>query len=302
MGTLCHITLSGKISKNKLALLRKEIDASLEHVNLCMSTWQTDTEISQFNAFKKSAPFPISADFAEVLNRALSFSAATGGAFDPTVKPLIDHWGFGPEADSGSLGPIMASVGWQKITVENNSLIKATPALQLDLSAIAKGYGVDSTADVIRANGIENFLVEIGGEIVADGTNRSGNPWRVGIEAPEADKAFGADIFRTVELSGRAMATSGDYRNFQVRDDGSRYSHIIDPHTGRPAESDVAAVSVLAASCTDADAIATALFVMGSEKGLRWVEEHPGFHAFFILHTAAGTFSSKASSGFPESL
>lgn len=300
MGTLCHITVSGSISKQKLDELREQIDAALQTVNERMSTWQPNTEISKFNAYRGTEPFAISPDFAAVVRRALEFSAATDGAFDPTVKPLVDHWGFGPEADAGSIDEIMQAVGWHKVRLENGTLIKMNPGLQLDLSAIAKGFGVDTVADVIRSAGRSDFLVEIGGEIVASGLNPKGKLWKVGVETPQAGEAFGEKIFQTLELKGRALATSGDYRRFRTREDGSLYSHIINPVTGMPAETDVASVSVLAESCMDADAIATALFVMGSEKSFQWLEKHPELDALLILHSADRTFTSKATAGFPE--
>lgn len=302
MGTACHITIAGPVSKTELAALHKQIDAALEDVNARMSIWNANTEISKFNRFQSLEKFPVSPEFAEVVQSALSYSALTGGAFDPTVKPLVEHWGFGPQADAEPVETIMQAVGWQKLKLADGALTKLNPKVQLDLAAIAKGYGVDRVAGVLRANGRRDFIVEIGGEIVADGANRSGKPWRVGIESPEAEgKAFGSEIFRSVELSGEAMATSGDYRNFQTRADGTRFSHIIDPHSGRPAQSDVAAVTVIAAHCMDADAVATSLCVMGSESGFQWLEKHPEFQAFFILHTADGRFISKATAGFPQS-
>ncbi|MGE4490479.1 MAG: FAD:protein FMN transferase [Kiritimatiellales bacterium] len=300
MGTLCHITVAGSISKKNLGSLRAQIDTALADVNRRMSTWQNDTEISQFNRFQSLEKFPISPDFAEVVQSALAYAERTDGAFDPTVKPLVDHWGFGPGKDQDNVASILPAVGWQKVHLSDGALAKENKKLQLDLSAIAKGFGVDQVADVLRANGRKNFIVEIGGEIVADGSNRSGKSWRVGIESPEPGKAFGQTIFQTLEISGRAMATSGDYRNFRVREDGTRFSHIIDPRTGRPAESDVAAVTVLADRCMDADAIATSLCVMGSQKGLDWLAENPAFQAFFILHAPDGSFTAKSSPGFPK--
>ncbi len=308
MGTLCHITVSGPVPENKLKALRHDIDAALEDVNRRMSTWQDNTEISQFNRFQSLEKFPVSPAFAEVVQAALSCARLTGGAFDPTVKPLVDLFGFGPERISNTgqerskdeLARIMKSVGWEKIRLTDSALIKRHPDVQLDLSAIAKGYGADRVGAVIAQAGFTNFLVEIGGEILAGGTAPAGRPWRVGIERPEADKAFGESLFHILELSDRAMATSGDYRNFRTRADGTRYSHIIDPRTGRPAESDVAAVTVLAARCMDADAVATALFVTGAESGIQWLKKHPGFEAFFILHQPDGSgFSVRATPGFP---
>lgn len=300
MSSSARITLCGPFSKNRLKALRPQIDTALEESKRLVNIWDGTTEISQFNRFNSTEPFPVSAEFAKILQYALNFSAQTGGAFDPTVKPLVDHWGFGPKEDKEPLDEILKCVGWQKVRQGNGTLIKTNPRLQIDLSAVADGYGADCVASVIRQNGCSNFLVEVGGEIVAEGINRSGKPWRVGIESPVPGKAFGEEIQRTVELSGKALATSGDYRNFQVRSDGTRYSHIIDPQTGKPAESDVASVTVIAARCIDADALATALCVMGSEKGFRWLEKYPEFQAFFILHNGRDSFTSQATANFPS--
>lgn len=295
MGTTYSVTLVDRLRSGKLQEIKAAVESELAVVNTQMSTWQSDTEISQFNRFQSLEPFPVSPEFAEVVRRALEISASTEGAFDPTVKPLVDHWGFGPEADTAPLEEIMKAVGWEKLILTGNSLSKEAEALQLDLSAIAKGYGVDAVAEVIRSHGIKDFLVEIGGEIVVSGLNPDGTPWRVGVESPD-----GNGIFQTLELLDGAMATSGDYRNFRTREDGTRYSHIIDPKTGRSAETDVASVSVLASSCMDADAVATALFVMGSRKSFRWLENHLEFAALFILHSTNGTFTTRSTDGFPE--
>jgi thiamine biosynthesis lipoprotein len=300
MSSSARITLCGRFSKTRVASLRGQMDTALEDAKRLVNVWDETTEISQFNRFNSTAPFPVSAEFARLVQFALDFSERTGGLFDPTVKPLVDHWGFGPGKDSEPLEEIMKTVGWHNVRLENGALIKAVPRLQLDLTAIADGYGADCAADVLRKSGCANFLVEVGGELVAAGTNRSGNPWRIGVESPEPGHAFGEKIFQTVELSGRAMATSGDYRNFQLRADGTRYSHMIDPHTGKPAESDVASVTVIAARCTDADALATALCVIGSDRSFQWLETRPEFQAFFILHTPDGSLVSKCTPGFPK--
>ncbi len=295
MGTTYSITLVDRLRPAKLQEIKAAIEDELVSVNTQMSTWQSDTEISQFNSFQGLEKFLVSPEFAEVVRRALAIAKMTGGAFDPTVKPLVDHWGFGPDVDTEPLAEIMQSVGWQKVQVEKGALLKAYPTVQLDLSAIAKGYGVDAVAEVIHSFDIKNFLVEIGGEILVSGLNREKKPWRVGIESPN-----GTEPFQALELLDGAMATSGDYRNFRTREDGTRFSHIIDPHTGRPAETDVASVSVLADSCMNADAVATALFVMGSEKSFQWLENFPEFEAFFILHSSNGTLTTRATDGFPN--
>jgi thiamine biosynthesis lipoprotein len=298
MGTSYSITLVDRLRSAELREIKAAVEKRLAAVNDNMSTWQPDSEISQFNHFKSLEKFPVSQEFVRVVERALQTAKMTDGAFDPTVKPLVDHWGFGPETDSKPLAKIMQSVGWRKVVLDENSLSKKEENVQLDLSAIAKGYGVDAVAKVIRSFGVKNFLVEIGGEIAVSGLNPKGKPWRVGIELP--NPTSGREIFQTVELSGGAMATSGDYRNFRTREDGSRYSHIIDPHTGRPAETDIASVSVLANSCMDADAVATALFVMDSGKSFQWLESHSEFQAFFILHSTNQTFATLSTPGFPN--
>lgn len=300
MSSSARITLCGRFSKSRIESLKEQVGIALEDAKRLVNIWDETTEISQLNRFHSKDPFPVSAEFAGLVRFALDFSALTEGNFDPTVKPLVDHWGFGPGKGTGRLEEIMDAVGRQKVRLENGAVIKDIPQLQLDLTAAADGYGADCAAGVLRKNGCSDFLVEVGGELVAAGNNRSGSPWRVGIETPSAGPTSGTEIFRTVEISDRALATSGDYRNFRRRADGTRYSHMIDPHTGKPAESDAASVTVIAARCTEADALATALCVMGSEKGLQWLEKHPAFQAFFILHSADGSFTSKSTPDFPQ--
>ena len=198
MSSVAHITLSGRFNSNRLKTLRRQIDTALEESKQLVNIWDETTEISQFNRFVSTEPFPVSAKFAEIIRYALGFSAQTEGAFDPTVKPLVDHWGFGPKADAQPLEEIMQAVGWQKVRIESGTLIKSHPQLQLDLAAIADGYGADCVAAVIRAHGYTNFLIEVGGELIAEGTKQSGKPWRVGIEAPSPEKTSGTEIFRTL--------------------------------------------------------------------------------------------------------
>jgi len=299
MGTSYSIQLADRLRLAELREIKAAVDERLLGVNVAMSTWIPNSEISKFNQFHRVEPFPVLPEFFSVVQRALDIAEATDGAFDPTVKPLVDHWGFGSKDEKEPLDEILQAVGWRKVRTEDGTLIKANPMLQLDLSAIAKGYGVDAVAGVLRRNGIRGFIVEIGGEIVADGLKSNGQPWRVGIETPDPDQPFGSAIQETVMLSGKALATSGDYRNFRFREDGTRYSHIIDPQTGRPAETDMASVSVLADSCMNADAIATALFVMGSEKSFQWLSSHPELEVFCTRHSTNGTFASRSTVGFP---
>jgi thiamine biosynthesis lipoprotein len=296
MGTLYSIKIAGRPRSSELGSMKQAVESRLAQIDSQMSTWNPDSEISQFNRFQALEEFPVSPELATVVSRALELAASTDGAFDPTVKPLIDHWGFGAAADAKPVEQIMQAVGWHKVRVENGALLKTHPGVQLDLSAIAKGYGVDAVAEEIRSAGFTNFLVEIGGEVVTSGTKEHDVPWVVGVQDPDA----GARMFQTLQRSDGAMATSGDYQNFRERADGTRYSHIIDPSTGWPAETDVASVSVLADSCMDADAAATALFVMGSKKGFQWLETHPEFDVLFILHSTNAAFTARATPGFPS--
>jgi thiamine biosynthesis lipoprotein len=300
MSSTARITLSGTIRTPTLRSLRRQIDAALAEAKQQVSVWDGSTEISQFNHWNSTEPFPVSPGFAGVVRSALEISAETRGVFDPTVKPLLDHWGFGPGNEQRPLAELMAAVGWQKVLIRDNALVKSHPELQLDLAGIADGYGADRVATLLRAKGHTNFLVEVGGEIVAAGFNPAGQLWRVGIESPDPQAPWETKIFRTVELSAGALATSGGYRNFKQRPDGTRYSHLIDPRTGNPAESDVASVTVIGPDGFRTDGIATALFVMGSTEGFQWLETHPEFQAFFILHAPGRTFTSQATANFPQ--
>jgi len=296
MGTSYSVAIAGRPRRGELKEMKAAVEARLAEIDNQMSTWNPDSRLSRFNRFLSTEPFPVTAEFVGVVRAALEIAASTDGAFDPTVKPLVDHWGFGPEADSEPVAEIMKTVGWEKLRVDRRAIKKAHPELQLDLSAIAKGYGVDALAEIIHSAGFTNFLVEIGGEVITSGTKENDEPWLVGIQHPDT----GSGIFQALELSGGALATSGGYRNFRVRADGTRYSHIIDPVSGMPAESDIASVSVIAPSCMEADAVATALFVMGSETGFQWLETRPELEALLLLHATNEPFTVRATPGFPE--
>jgi len=265
--------------------LRAGIEAVLEAVNAAMSNWRADSQISRFNRHAGSDWFPIPASFAEVMREALAVSRASGGAFDVTVAPLVDLWGFGPAQrrdsvpDAEAITAARARVGWQRLELrlQPPALRKQVPELTLELGAIAKGYAVDAVAAALEARGVHDYLVEIGGELFGRGRNARGEPWRIGIERAEPGAA---QVDRVVHLDGEALATSGDYRNF-FEADGRRYSHEIAPATGYPVTHATAAVSVIAASCMRADAWATALLVLGREAGLA-VAEREGLAVRFV--------------------
>ncbi|QDV12993.1 Thiamine biosynthesis lipoprotein ApbE precursor [Rosistilla oblonga] len=249
------------------------IDRELRRVNDQMSTYIATSEISRFNSSDSSDWFDVSAETANVVAAALEISGKTDGAFDVTVGPLVNLWSFGPEQheksvpDQAALDAAAAVTGYQSLHVRTDppALRKDKPGLQVDLSSIAKGHGVDRIVDLMQGLGCKNVFVNIGGEIRAIGDKGKDRPWRAGVERP--DEATTVLLF-PVAIEDDAIATSGDYRNF-FEIDGKRYSHTIDPRTGRPIEHTLAAVSVVADNCMLADGWATALNVLGPVEGPR---------------------------------
>ena len=300
MGTTWHVTVVGRAS---VAGLQERIERRLEEVNQSFSTYRDDSEINRFSRFRAvGEEFPVSRDFLRVMETAARVFALSGGAWDGTVRPLVDVWGFGPlppvgePPDPGRIEALLADVGFDRIEIRPGALVKRQASVTLDLSSIAKGYGVDAVAEVIRGAGFRDFLVEIGGEVFGAGSRRDGRPWRVGINRPQADAAPD-EIYRVAPLRDAAFATSGDYRNFFVRD-GVRYSHVLDPRTGRPVANGVVSVSVLAPDCTLADGLATAVMVMGAEAGVALLERLPAVEGLVVVETKDGRLEDHATSGF----
>ncbi len=250
--------------------LHKEVDRLLEEVNDQMSTYRQDSELSRFNQYQGTDAFEVSTQTATVVKEAMRLSTLTEGALDVTVGPLVNLWGFGPEArpevvpTDAELADRKANTGIHHLTVNGNSLSKDLPHLYVDLSTIAKGWGVDVVADYIQSQGINNYMVEVGGEIRLKGVNREGIPWRIAVEKPSVEERAIQEI---IEPGDMAIATSGDYRNYFERD-GVRYSHIIDPTTGKPIANKVVSVTVLDKSSMTADGLATGLMVLGDIKGM----------------------------------
>lgn len=303
MGTTYSVTVKGFVSRHALNQLSKQIEAELAEVNRQMSTWIPESEISRFNSTGSTNAFQTSEGFASVVQQSLELSRSTGGAFDPTLQPLLKIWGFGSEGvehkvpTDAAIAHAKSMTGWRHLASDGTSSIrKDMPALALDLGAIAKGYGVDAVGRLLERNGHDNWFVEIGGEVVAHGSNPKGVPWRIGIQYPSTNPATDK-LQGIVNLLAGAVATSGDYRNY-IEQDGVIYSHILDPRSGRAVLSDTASVTVSAANCTLADGVATALFVMGADEGLAWVEAHPGVEAMFLLRGEDGKIFEKFSSGF----
>lgn len=265
------------------AAARQAIQAALDEVVAQMSTWEADADISRYN---RAAPGwqTLPAEFFHVLRHALMLAQDSGGAYDPTVGPLVNAWGFGPHQrafEPPSPAAVQAArerCGWQRVPLDDDRSAAWQPGgVYLDLSSIAKGFGVDRAAMALDALGITDYLVEVGGELRARGKRPDGQPWRVAIEVPDASD----DHALALPLENCSIATSGDYRR-HAGDGDARYAHTIDPRTGRPVRNAVASVTVLHPVCMQADALATVLTVLGDTDGLAYARRH-GLAALFIL-------------------
>lgn len=289
------------LSQDKLpssSVIQIQLDALLEQVNAQMSTYRDDSELSLFNQQKGAEPFPVSTGTIKVVTEAIRINALSGGALDVTVGPLVNLWGFGPEGrvekvpSDELIAQRRAMTGIEYIKVKENNLIKTNPDLYLDLSSIAKGYGVDVLAAYLSGLGIDNYLVDIGGELQLKGVNPDGLPWKIAIEKP----IDGQQTVQEIVMPGdMAMATSGDYRNYFEKE-GVRYSHTIDPKTAKPINHRLVSVTVLDKSSMTADGLATAFMVMGPEKGLLMANREK-IAAFFIIKSDNG-FKEMASDAF----
>lgn len=291
MGTTWSVRVAAPPPGLREAALRADVEARLVRINALMSTWDPASELSRFNAAPIGEWFAVDAELVAVVEAARTLGELSEGAFDVTVGPLVNLWGFGPQAEVGrdavpseaALEAALRRVGFAGVeTRRAPPALRRTADLEVDLSAIAKGYGVDAVASILEAHGVQRYLAEIGGELRARGHNARDVPWQVGIETPDAQQRGVAR--EAIGLDGAAVATSGDYRNFFTVD-GVRYSHTIDPTTGRPVTHDVASVTVIHSSAMWADGWATALNVMGAERGLALAAEQD-LAVLFILYEA----------------
>ncbi|WP_028111800.1 FAD:protein FMN transferase [Ferrimonas kyonanensis] len=254
--------------------LRQTIEQQLDAVNASMSVWQPQSELSRFNALAAGKPMTLSPQLNQVLTLALKIGERSGGALDITVGPLVKLWGFGPGKQSRAvpndeaIASVRTYTGLNTLLLESGRLTKSDGRTEIDLGAIAKGYGVDVIAEVMRASGHRNFLIDIGGELYASGQRQPGTPWKVGIDKPFI---YSSGQVETLQLSNQAVATSGDYRNF-FEQAGSRYSHVVDPRTGRAVQTQVVSATVVADRCAEADGLATAAMVMGVEAAMAMAE------------------------------
>jgi thiamine biosynthesis lipoprotein len=310
MGTTYEIRIAGEALDESLRQrVEKETTHRLDQIDDWMSNWNPESEIARFNAHHDTSEFPVSNETAELVAFAIALNEASGGAFDISVGPLVARWGFGKGAridDSPSEGEITelrSHMGSGVLRAGSNGavngsfLAKNDPLLEIDLSAIAKGYGVDHVAEGLERLGRLDYLVEIGGELRARGERPSGGPWRVAIEQPQDDRR---GIQLIIELRDEAMATSGDYRIFYIEND-KRLSHTIDPRTGRPVEGGPASATVVAKTATRADAWATTLMVLGEDAGLALAEER-GVAALLLVRGENATIVERRNALFPETV
>lgn len=276
------------------------IDSALAAVNRQMSNWDPASEISQFNAQADTTPVSVSPSLAEVMDAAETVHLASDGVFDTTLGPLIELWGFGAPGAGEMPGDAAITAAQARsghantIAIGGGALQKLKPDAQVYLAAIGKGYGADQVGRALQGLGISDYMVEIGGDIYASGRNPDGLPWQIGIETPSATAR---DVLRVVGISDLGLASSGDYRNFFERN-GQRYSHLIDPRTGRPVTHATASATVLAENAMLADAWATAMHILGAQEGLALAEVQGLAVLFTERDEAAGAFASIASTRF----
>lgn len=310
MGTVYSVlfTLEKGVTLDQVS---KAVERELKTVNDSMSVFNPHSEISRFNAMPafttQGEPFATSACLHEVMCTARDLYSRTGGAWDGTVMPLVNLWGFGPAGsqteppDDEAVQAALATIGFDNIAVmPDQTLIKHMDGVTVDLGSLAKGYAVDRITTALRTLGLKSFLVEIGGEVYANGVKLNKAKWRVGINTPLTGNDLNA-IYAIAELNDRAMATSGNYRNY-FETDGEIYTHILDPRTGYPIKNKIASVSVIAPTCAIADGLATAMAVMGVEQSLELVENYPDVEIYIIERGPDGTFINHVSSGMGQYL
>jgi thiamine biosynthesis lipoprotein len=298
-GTTYSVVLGGPRGDATIRTLQAAVDSLLDDVDARMSTWIPTSELSRLNAMATTAPVPVSAPLADVLRQALEVSRASGGAFDVTIGPFVEAWGFGASArtptvpDDRTLDSLRARVGWRRLAVTDSTVTKGHPRLMIDLAGIAPGWTVDRISALLTARGEPDHLVDVGGEVRAQGRNAEGRPFRVGIEEPDPE---GRRVRLVVGLSDRALATSGNYRDVRVLD-GVRYVHTIDPVAGRPVTHRLLSVSVLHASCAHADAWATALLVVGPERAWELAAAN-GLDVLLLTGGPDGEVQERMTAGF----
>jgi len=299
-GTFYKITYESPNGKS----LKPELEELFRQFNLSLSVYNDSSIISKIN--RNDPGVVVDEYFRTVFETGQRVSEITDGAFDMTVAPLVNAWGFGfTQQDSVTpelIHSLLKITGYQKVRLENDRVVKDNPAVMLDASAIAKGYASDVVADFLSSQGIENYMVEIGGEVVVKGVNDRGAPWSIGITIPIDDNTMMiTELQRVIQLENGAVATSGNYRQFYHKD-GKKYAHTINPHTGYPVDHNLLSVTVIAPTCILADAYATAFMVMGVEAACRMAEQIPEIEYYLIYSKDDDSMGIKYSNGMSAKL
>jgi FAD:protein FMN transferase len=306
MGSTYSVKLAdAPLSAAEVDQLKADTEKLLEEVNRQMSHFQPDSEISRFNRSTSTAPFKVSADFANVTRFALELYHRSGGAFDPTLGPLINAWGFGwkgkretPPVDE-EIRAAMAICGGKHLSVtDDGELQKDLRYLELNLSAVVPGFAANKIAAMLRSKGLTNYYIDVTTELVVSGHNPDGAPWRIGLETPNSEAMHGEELEAVLQVTNAGVSTSGDYRKYFEDAQGHRYSHILDPRTGRPIEHHLGSVTVVVPGGQPFDGLATTLFVMGPDEGLPWLKTWPGVEALFIIRNADGSYTEVGSPDF----
>ncbi len=298
-GSTFHISYYSDEAKD----LRPQIDSILLAVDKSMSTYDSTSLISYFNSGNNDVF--VDPMFVAVMNESFRIAELTGGAFDVTVAPLVNAWGFGfkkaDEVTPALIDSLLQFVGKGKLTMTGNVISRSTPGVMIDFNAIAQGYTVDLIGDFLEAQGISSYFVEVGGELKARGAKPDGTLWKAGIDKPlptgEADRQLQA----TLHLDNVSLATSGNYRKFYEKD-GHRLAHTIDPRTGYPVEHNLISASVVTKNCMTADALATAFMVMGLEKSKLYLQKHSDIEAYLIYHTIDSGWQTFVTPGLQNKL
>jgi thiamine biosynthesis lipoprotein len=298
-GTYYVITYFDQEARN----FQVQVDSILKVIDLSVSLWEPKSLISLINA--EDPDVETDDIFTELYRMSMDVFEKSEGAFDPTVGPVVNAWGFGftdrLKVDQHLIDSLLPLVGFDKVRLENKKIIKSDPRIQFDFNAIAQGYAVDLLGRFLQKKGVDNFLIDVGGEVLGKGTKPGDIKWKVGIEKPSDNAGYGEGLQAIVDLKNKALATSGSYRKF-YEENGIRYSHTIDPKTGYPVHHSLLSVSVLANDCATADAYATVFMVMGLEKSKSFVAVHDDLEAYFIYTDSGGNLTTFFTDGFKKLL
>ncbi len=298
-GTYYSIIYFDDLNRN----LKVEVDSILDAFDQSVSIYQPQSIVSKAN---RNEDVELDTWFVTNFNEAIRIAKLTDGAMDITIGPLANAWGFGNYAHPDKIDPILIDslrklVDYRAVQIVNNHLIKKDPRMLLNFNAIAQGNSVDVLGAYFSSLGIDNYLIDVGGELLAKGEKPNNEKWKVGIEKPSENSDDERELEHTFALKDCALATSGNYRKY-YEIDGVRYAHSLDPKTGYPVQHSLLSASVLAKTCTEADAFATAFMVMGLDKALAFIDQHPEIQAYFIYHDKDNGFQTKMSDGFLEAL